>query len=336
MKTLLFTFDYELYLGNDTGTVQNCLIKPTHRLIDIFKKYGISGTFFVDGAYIFKMHELKTVYPRLAKDYECVISNLKYLADNGQEIQLHFHPQWLYSSYDGERWQLDFEHYKLSDVEPSLLSVSFKKSRELIEEITGTEISAYRAGGYCLSDYAELENLFLENHIKIDSSVVPGTKLLSGSVQYDYTLVPDKPFWTFSKDVTEEDSAGNFREIPVSQYRYDKIDFFTGKIIDFFDKTEGYKPWGDGENIFSRTHRSFWTKVKRKLKWYFANGGNYGICSIDYDSSKYFKKYLGLQQDIVVLVSHPKCLSKRGLDVLDKFLAKNHSDVLFNTISQML
>lgn len=136
-NTILPTFDYELYLGPETGTVENCLIKPIEALLSVFDKYGAKGTFFVDCAYLYKLNELRQKHTSLQQDYDMVSENLKMLAANGHEIQMHFHPQWLYSDYANGKWKLDFEHYKLSDVEPALLNKAFGESRMLLENLMG-------------------------------------------------------------------------------------------------------------------------------------------------------------------------------------------------------
>ena len=38
-KQVLFTFDYELFLGHRSGSVENCMILPTKKLLEVLKKY---------------------------------------------------------------------------------------------------------------------------------------------------------------------------------------------------------------------------------------------------------------------------------------------------------
>ncbi len=51
-KLLLITFDYELFLGEKSGTVQQCLIDPTDKLLDLLGKYAFKALFFIDTVYI--------------------------------------------------------------------------------------------------------------------------------------------------------------------------------------------------------------------------------------------------------------------------------------------
>ena len=47
-KLLLITFDYELFLGEQSGAVTQCLINPTDRLLASLNSYGLKALFFID------------------------------------------------------------------------------------------------------------------------------------------------------------------------------------------------------------------------------------------------------------------------------------------------
>ena len=44
---VFFTIDYELFLGGNTGTVRNCLIRPLNALTELLDKYQIKLTLFM-------------------------------------------------------------------------------------------------------------------------------------------------------------------------------------------------------------------------------------------------------------------------------------------------
>ena len=335
MKSLYFTFDYELYMGNKTGSVEKCLIIPTQQLMKVFEKYGVEGTFFVDCAYLYQLNKIKDLYPQLQKDFIDVSTNLRWLVSKNQDIQMHFHPQWLYSDYDGEEWKLDFKHYKLSDVEPTLLQESFCKGRLLLEEIIGKDICAYRAGGYCLSDYNSFPELFRQNHIVIDSSVVPGKSVSDGSVYYDYSTVPQKEKWNISNDIATEDKDGEFLEVPVTLQTNGKFVYFRHKLREMFNKTINTKIWGDGQNIFMRNNRkNLLDSILDRIRWIFTPSTS--ICSIDGYTSAYLPSLLQQKTNLALLVSHPKCLSSESIFYLEKFLQKYSKDIKCQGISKLL
>ena len=56
-KHLLFTFDYELFLGLRTGIVQECMIDPTEKLISLFEDFNVKAVFFVDTTCLIRLKE---------------------------------------------------------------------------------------------------------------------------------------------------------------------------------------------------------------------------------------------------------------------------------------
>ena len=58
-KDLLLTFDYELFLGEKSGSVDRCLIEPTNELMRVFDKYRIKNAiFFVDTTHLLRLQEM--------------------------------------------------------------------------------------------------------------------------------------------------------------------------------------------------------------------------------------------------------------------------------------
>ena len=52
-KNFLLTFDYELFLGSQSGTAQNCLIIPTNKLLALLSETKSNAIFFIDILYLF-------------------------------------------------------------------------------------------------------------------------------------------------------------------------------------------------------------------------------------------------------------------------------------------
>ena len=108
---ILVTLDYELFLNDNVGTVQNSLVKPSNHIIDICRRNNITMTVFVDAAYLYVLKHKMDKYPRLKEDYTSVVDYLATMASAGIDIQLHHHPQWYYCTYNGEQWIMDWDHY---------------------------------------------------------------------------------------------------------------------------------------------------------------------------------------------------------------------------------
>src|SRR5574344_1586280 len=184
-----FTFDYELYLGSNTGTVDKCLITPTNKIVAVLNKKSVRATFFVDVLYLMKLKEYSKSYNNLAVDYNKIITQLKELSTKGHSIQLHLHPQWYYSTYNGKEWILDFSHYKLSDCPMSDVHNMFEKGISLLESITTKKVFAFRAGGYSIQSLADYVNIFKQYGILVDSSALTGLKSISRFQVYNFTQV---------------------------------------------------------------------------------------------------------------------------------------------------
>src|SRR5229473_8441061 len=101
---IFFTFDYELFFGAKSGSAEKCLIEPTNELIRIAGKSNAAFTFFIDAGYLKRLDEFRNKFNTLEKDYAAVTKQLESLRRNGHDLQLHIHPHWEDSYYDGTTW----------------------------------------------------------------------------------------------------------------------------------------------------------------------------------------------------------------------------------------
>lgn len=46
MKRAILSFDYELFFGDKSGTVQKTLIEPTNIMLNVLDEVGAQATFF--------------------------------------------------------------------------------------------------------------------------------------------------------------------------------------------------------------------------------------------------------------------------------------------------
>ena len=65
---IFLTFDYELFFGETTGSVEGCMIQPTNNLLAISKKYSIPMTFFVDVGYLIRLEAESVKHLKLKSD----------------------------------------------------------------------------------------------------------------------------------------------------------------------------------------------------------------------------------------------------------------------------
>ena len=110
---IYITLDYELFVNDNTGDVEHCLLIPSNEFMDVCDKYGAKVTFFIDAAYLYRLNELMDQHQPLKRDFELVSQQIRDIVRRGHKVALHIHSQWYYAQFDGNRWKMDFEHYKI-------------------------------------------------------------------------------------------------------------------------------------------------------------------------------------------------------------------------------
>ena len=160
---IYITLDYEIYFGENHGTVEKCILYPTSELIRIAEKHNVRFCFFVDCGFVLKLDEFRKKYPQLEKDYKAITDQIKYLSDTGHDIQLHIHPHWEDSYYNGERWIIDVKRYKLVEFNETGIADIVYRYKKVLTDLTGKQIFAYRAGGWCLQPFSKLKHAFKHN-----------------------------------------------------------------------------------------------------------------------------------------------------------------------------
>jgi hypothetical protein len=328
MKILL-TIDYELFLGTKTGSVKNCLIKPLDALTSIGDKFGAKFTLFVDATYLYALDKYKAQFPDLQKDWEDIRLHLISLEQKGHDIQLHIHPHWFYSSYNGKEWIIDNDHYKLSDLTPEDAQTVFSLSKNTLESIIGKKTVAFRAGGFSAQPTERLLSLFKGNDIRIDSSVYPGNYYDSPHQKYDYRNCPDKSLYHFNADICKEDASAPFIEIPLSTYRLSP--FYYWKFV--LTKLSGgnlHKRMGDGVSV-KTTNDSIISRLT-KFTDGFATIDGY---KINYLMSA-FKKYKKKKSDVFCVLGHSKLATNYSLKKFRDFCELVYTENEFITFSYLL
>ena len=312
---IIITLDYELFLNEIIGTVNNSLIKPMKEIHKVCDKYNIKLTIFVDAAYLYRLDELKNNYPSLEEDYKTVTENIKWLVGLGHDVQLHIHPQWYYSNYDGKEWTLDWNHYKLSDMPRDYAFEMFGKSKELLDSIIGYKTTLFRAGGYSIQEF-DYANCFKQFGIIGDSSVLPGCKVRHKTHSYDYIKSPLDTY-RFSDDINVPQANGCYFEFPISKSK--RINIVKYLLIKKRWMSKSENKWGDGGD---KPHQTLFKKIKAVILAF--SRYKYPSASIDYQSyfwlrtaRKYMNKY-----DCMTIIGHPKNISSSSLLYLDQFVSE--------------
>lgn len=316
---IYITLDYVLFLNDFTGDVNHCLLIPTRELLKVLDKHHVQATFFVDMAYVYRLNELRSQYPSKQKDYDDVTEQVKELAQKGQKVGLHLHPQWFYSNYNGKEWIVDFDHYKLSDMPEQEAYEKFVACKEMLEELIDIPIDSFRAGGYSIQTFKPFAKLMRELQIKSDSSVLYKSKNLSNLHYYDYSVVSTSDSYCFKDDIAVKEDRGEFKEYPISTsaFGYLSYCFLKIKMHNIADNSN----WGNGGDLPSNHRKSFVKKIFMKML-----KKSIMPASIDYQGfvycEKVFKRYQKGEKKDLVIIGHPKNFSPASLSMLDGFIAE--------------
>jgi len=226
---LLFSADYELYFGENYFGEREVLIEPTEQILGACQKDGIPMTLFADVASIWRYRSLgvNSDYVGLCED------QMGRAIRQGHDVQLHMHPHWMTSHFDGKRWSMDESKFNLSDLgygqrkDQDLESGDeiIRRGKEYLENLLlpsnpSYSCVAFRAGGYGVQPGdKELIRALLSEGFKIDSSIVPGMVFQSNVNRIDFRRIPSRlNYWMGSRyGISREEGQGLF-EIPLAAY----------------------------------------------------------------------------------------------------------------------
>ncbi|MDY4812763.1 MAG: hypothetical protein SO152_02790 [Ruminococcus sp.] len=331
---IYITLDYELFLGEACGTPENCLIKPMDRLCRIADEFHFKYIIFVDASYLLRMHQLRNQYPEVLEEFNLVANHVKKLANEGHDIQLHFHPQWLYSAWGGneKRWLLDRTHYKLSDMPYEDVAKYLPEAKDLLDSIIGYKTTAYRAGGFCLDSFERYRDLFLQLGLVIDSSVARGQFVKSPIHYYDYRNVPKKQIYYFNTSIKKEVIDGPFKELSISSTQWNPF-YFAFKIRNRRMAFEEIEATADGRGI-SDGKILYWERIKKMFRPSVAtvsiDGGETVLLGI------HLLEHVKRGEKEMIIIGHPKFVSKSSADNIFAFLKQNQNILTIKTTCDLL
>lgn len=323
LKHLLFTFDYELFLGQRSGTVDNCIIKPTKKLLEVFSEYKIEkAIFFVDMTFLLALKNNPD--QRCMHDFTRIKDQLKEIKQKGHYIFPHIHSHWIDAAYISatNEWDLtNTRYYSFSSVEKEKREKLFSECITLLSDITGAqEEMGFRAGGWCIQPFEAFRPLFEKHSIKYDFSVLREYSCVSDFQNFNFENAPVKDSYGFTEDVMKEDINGIFIEVPISTVKIPPFTRFFNKLFIKLLYKKGVVNFGDG---ISTNSASVKEHVSR----------NHEMASIELltiiNINDYLKKLD--HENVIHFISHQKMLSPHNIICLEVFLKKAMSKYEINT-----
>ena len=325
---IFLTYDYELFFGESTGSVQKCIIQPTERLLELSKKHSIAMTFFVDVGYIIKLSEYAHSHHELKEDLSKIEGQLQEIISTGNDIQLHIHPHWEKSFYADGKWNCVTDNaYKLDDFSDAEIVDIVKRYKFFIDELTGSKTTTFRAGGWCIQPFNRLKEVFQELEIRYDSSVFPGGKFESTHYAFDFTNAPHKSSYRFEEDVCVENKDGYFTEFPISSYRYNPLFYWRlyawGRI-----NPVDHKMLGDGTFLAQPGRKK---SVLTNFTWNHVSTDGFYASKL----TTCLKNQLSKGSKEMVIIGHPKSMTNYSFKKLDSFLNENAQKHVFTTFNSL-
>jgi len=224
MKHLLLTFDYELFLGRRSGSVERCLLRPTEDLVAILGEHALRGVFFVDALHLVRLAEVAPAHGGAAADLEAVRAQVRRLAERGHDVFLHLHPHWLDARFvpAENAWTFpDLARYRLESVAADERPALFARALDALREALGPQakraaLDGFRAGGWSIQPFDAFAESFRSHGIRHDFSVVPGSVARTSPQRYDFRDAPVLPAYRFSTSPVVPDARGDLVELPIS------------------------------------------------------------------------------------------------------------------------
>lgn len=323
---IFLTFDYELYFGTTTGTVERCITGPTELLTTVAEDEGIKLCHFVDIGFLIRLEAEMKKYPSLASDHTLLCRQLEKLSQKGHDLQLHIHPHWEDSYYDGSRWICNIQRYKLADFSPPEISDIVSRYKTRLSAFTSAErVHTFRAGGWCIQPFHQLKEALYENGISIDSSVFANGHFSSDQYAYDFRGAPLTGRWKFNNNPLSIQEEGPFTEIPISSIYNSPLFYWRLFLLGRLNPYE-HKPLGDGVPIPAPGQRfgilTRWTHNTVSVDGYNASLLNRAL-----------RQHLRLKKSDMVVIGHPKALTRYGLKALQQFIRRHKSNHQFTTFS---
>ncbi|HTY52986.1 MAG TPA: hypothetical protein VMB35_07310 [Methanomicrobiales archaeon] len=228
MISILYSADYEVFLGRNFLPEPEVLIGPTRDLLAACRGVGIRMTLFADVFCLRRYRELgQEEFPGLADE------QLRGAIASGHDVQAHIHPHWTCTGMAGGAYFFDRDKYLLGTFYPdkvrrdNFIRDSVREARDYLEGLLRPGDPAYRciafrAGGYGLQPGEDaIVAALADAGFLVDSSVVHNLRLENEINRIDYTGLPGRGnYWLAGgKGPATSGSAGGIFEIPIASAR---------------------------------------------------------------------------------------------------------------------
>lgn len=332
LKIFLLTIDYEIFLGTITGTVKECMIEPTEKLLKILDNSNSKMTVFWDILHYYKLNELADKFPELQQDKQEIENQIIKIVKAGHDVQLHIHPHWLDAQYQNGKWIFQYNRFNLHNLSnenrkndintiTGCISIAKDMLENLIRQVnTNYKVTTFRAGGYLIEPFEKISDALIANEINIDSSVCPGRYKEDGFNAYDFHDYPKNLKYNFAKNPKVISDKGNFIEIPIATI---EIPLFRNIYYKLLRKYK-YSSLRNSQKGLGAVDKQF-NKQKSKFKKFLSLliAPHREQFTTDFNFREKFNYLYRKVPGYSTLILHPKLLNNHTLNILEHYLTTN-------------
>ena len=357
MIYVLYSGDYEVFMGGNYLPESKVLLEPTDVMLDVFESIEVPVTLFADLLCLWRYRELG-----LREFPDQVDEQLRNVVRRGHDVQMHIHPHWPKTDIDRREdgsthynfekiWMYPGPHFEnLYGFMLEHLQHGKEYLNSLLKEVLSDyECLAYRAGAYgIVPGEKEILAALEDAGYLIDSSVVPGYPGIGETTgPVNFHNVPKQGNYRLSRKsgLTQPAEKGLF-EIPVAATMVHGImPQFHLKLKSLrkhlFGKQNLHANLGYTANEGFRHNRptakqSLVTRAKRIITRGLSCS-HWGMMDITTDTRAmldvthgYIKKYQNESKDLFFCVSfHPKDYVPSKQEAIEKYhrkLQRNYGD----------
>jgi hypothetical protein len=230
MLYILYSDDYEVFLGGNHRPESEVLVDTTERVLEACEEIAVPMTLFADVACLWRYRELgHSEFPQMVEEQLCGALR------RGHDVQAHLHPHWAEAQIQHDpqgrsHYLYDLSRFLLGNCASEAGGGLYGLALDLLKRAKGHltdflrpvdplyRCVAFRAGGWGIQPGTKAILAALEDAgFLIDSSVVPGFRVQSNVNRVDFTDVPREANYYLSRELglSSAASTGVF-EIPVA------------------------------------------------------------------------------------------------------------------------
>jgi hypothetical protein len=204
--------DWELS-GNGSGDIRRLQFEPMRRLVDIYNRLGIRGSFNAEVMQQITFRRYQDQHPELnvlADEWDNIV---RETFRQGHDIQLHIHPQWQNAEYKDGSWKLTADWSILNYPRETALFL-LRSGKDYLEKLLkdvdeNYRCVSFRSGAWCIAPSPHMLDLLVQLGIVFDMSIVGGVRYDTRNIKLDYTVceeefLPYYPVMTDARKVSDK------------------------------------------------------------------------------------------------------------------------------------